>query len=218
MSIEEMKTAWELYNRKLVASQKLNQQMVVGILKERSRSRVSRIRKENFVQLALMLIISAFLIALLIGNPFDFRYTLQYVPYTILLIGVLLAIGSIYKSLRQLDVNLNKENLGVFLHKTIREYEKNRKRNGWFGMIIFFAGTLTIFSFLPHKLAHKNIWQALAETGINLGITACIYLIAYRLGAFRERRREGFESDLKEWEGLKASSAELEEGRTGQGE
>lgn len=210
MNIEEMKTAWEQYNQKLILSQQLNQQVIMGMLKERSRSRVSRIRKENFVLLAWMLIISAFLIALLIGNPFDFRYTLQYMPYCILLIGVFLAIGSIYKSLRQFDVNLNKENLGVFLKRTIEEYEKNRKRNSWFGMIIFFAGTLTIFSFLPHKLAHKDIWQALAETGINLGITLGIYFIAFKLGAFKERKREGFESDLKELEGLRARSAELE--------
>ncbi len=210
MNIEEMKTAWEQYNQKLILSQQLNQQVIMGMLKERSRSRVSRIRKENFVLLAWMLIISAFLIALLIGNPFDFRYTLQYMPYCILLIGVFLAIGSIYKSLRQFDVNLNKENLGVFLKRTIEEYEKNRKRNSWFGMIIFFAGTLTIFSFLPHKLAHKDIWQALAETGINLGITLGIYFIAFKLGAFKERKREGFESDLKELEGLRATSAELE--------
>ncbi|MBO9660420.1 MAG: hypothetical protein J7527_16480, partial [Chitinophagaceae bacterium] len=121
MNIEEMKTAWEQYNQKLVLSQQLNQQMIKGILKERSRSRVSRIRKENFVQLAWMVVISAFLVALLIGNPFDFTYTLQYIPYGILLIGVLLAIGSIYKSLRHFDVNLNKENLGVFLKRTIEE-------------------------------------------------------------------------------------------------
>ena len=210
MNIEEMKTAWEQYNQKLILSQQLNQQVIMGMLKERSRSRVSRIRKENFVLLAWMLIISAFLIALLIGNPFDFRYTLQYMPYGILLIGVFLAIGSIYKSLCQFDVNLNKENLGVFLKRTIGEYEKNRKRNSWFGMIIFFAGTLTIFSFLPHKLAHKDIWHALAETGINLGITLGIYFIAFKLGAFKDRKREGFESDLKELEGLKASAAELE--------
>jgi hypothetical protein len=210
MNIEEMKTAWEQYNQKLIVSQQLNQQMIVGILKERSRSRVSRIRKENFVQLALMTVISVFLLALLIGNPFDFRYVLQYVPYGILLTGVLLAIGSVYKSLRQFDVNLNKENLGVFLKRTIEEYEKNRKRNGWFGTIIFFAGTLTIFSFLPHKLDHKDMWRALAETAINLGITLAIYFIAFRLGAFKDRKREGFESDLKELEELKASSMELE--------
>ncbi|MCG2614952.1 hypothetical protein LZZ85_11695 [Terrimonas sp. NA20] len=210
MNIEEMKTAWGQYNRKLELSQQLNQQMIMGILKERSRSRVARIRKENFVQLGLMVVISAFLIALLIGNPFDFRYTLQYIPYGMLLTGVLLATGSVYRSLRQFDVNLNKENLGVFLKRTIEEYEKTRKRNGWFGMIIFFAGTLTIFSFLPHKLEHKDKWLALAETGINLGITLGIYFIAFRLGAFKDHKREGFESDLRELEELRASSSELE--------
>jgi hypothetical protein len=41
-------------------------------------------------------------------------------------------------------------------------------------------------------------------------ITLLVYFIAFKLGAFKNRKKEGFENDWKELSELKAISSELE--------
>ena len=209
MNIDEIKTEWKQYSKKLEVSQRLNEHMILSMLKERSRSRVSKIRRNNTVYLVLMLLTLLFLAAIFAGNPFDFKYRLQYIPYGILSIGVLLAIISLVKSFKTFTTNINSVSLDNFLKKTIAEYEKNKKIERWFGIIIFSAGLLTAFSFLPKKLEHKEFWQAIGETAVSMLITIVIYFIAFKLGAFKNNNKEEFENDLKEWNELKNISLEL---------
>lgn len=204
MDIEQLKTEWKQYDQKLALSQRLNEKMIQSMLRERSRSRVSKIRRDTIIYMILMVINLVLLAAIFAGNPFDFKYTLQYIPYGLLTIGVLMAIVSLIRTLQRFNVNTNKVNLHVFLKTTIEEYEKNKKMETWFGIIIFSAGMLTVFSFLPRKLENKGLWPALGETLISVIITLAIYFIAFRLGAFKNRKKEGFENDLKELNELKA--------------
>lgn len=209
MDIEQVKTAWQHYNQKLALTQRLNEQLILSMLKERSRSRVSKIRRENTIYLVFMVITLIFLGAIFAGNPFDFRYTLQYVPYGMLAIGVIMAMLSLFKSLQSFDVNLNNVSLATFLKKTIDAYEKNKKMESWFGAIFLSAGLLTAFSFLPKKLENKGLWQALGETAISVVVTLLIYFIAFKMGAFKNSKRDGFENDLNELNELRAISSEL---------
>ncbi len=209
MNIDQLKSEWKQYDQKLAMSQRLNEQVIQSMLRERSRSRVSRIRRDSIMYMILMFINLVLLTAIFAGNPFDFKYKVQYVPYGLLTIGVLLALASLIKTLRRFNVNTNKVNLHNFLRTTIEEYEKNRKMERWFGMIIFSAGMLTVFSFLPKKLENKGLWPALGETLISIVITLAIYFIAFRLGAFKNRKKEGFENDLQELNELKAIAEDL---------
>ena len=209
MNIDEIKTEWKQYSKKLEVSQRLNEHLILSMLKERSRSRVSKIRRNNTIYLVLMLLTLLFLAAIFAGNPFDFKYRLQYIPYGILSIGVLLAIISLVKSFKTFTTNINNVSLDNFLKRTIEEYDKNKKIERWFGVIIFSAGLLTAFSFLPKKLEHKEFWQAIGETAVSMLITIAIYFIAFKLGAFKNKNKEEFENDLKEWNELKNISMEL---------
>jgi hypothetical protein len=181
------------------------------MLKERSKSRVSKIRRQHGIYMVLMVICFLFLAAILAGNPFDFKYKWQYIPYGFLAIGVLLAIVSLIKSIRSFSININNVSLDVSLKKIIEAYEKNKKIERLFGILIITAGTLTAFSFLPNKLEHKALWPALAETAISIIITLSIYFIAFKSGAFKNRNKEDFENDLKEWNELKNITSELNE-------
>ena len=209
MNIDEIKTEWKQYSKKLEVSQRLNEHMILSMLKERSRSRVSKIRRNNTIYFVLMLLTLLFLVAIFAGNPFDFKYRLQYIPYGILFIGVFLAIISLVKSFKTFTTNINSVSLDNFLKRTIEEYDKNKKIERWFGVIIFSAGLLTAFSFLPKKLEHKEFWQAIGETAVSMLITIAIYFIAFKLGAFKNKNKEEFENDLKEWNELKNISMEL---------
>ena len=209
MNIDEIKTEWKQYSKQLEVSQRLNERLILSMLKERSRSRVSKIRRNNTIYLVLMLLTLLFLAAIFAGNPFDFKYRLQYIPYGILFIGVLLAIISLVKSLKTFTTDINDVSLDNFLKRAIAEYDKNKKIERWFGIIIFSAGLLTAFSFLPKKLEHKEFWQAIGETAVSMLITIAIYFVAFKLGAFKNKNREEFENDLKEWNELKNISMEL---------
>lgn len=209
MNIDQIKTDWQRFNQKLELSQRLNEQLIHSILKERSRSRIAKIRRDNMLYMLLMIMNLVILAAIFAGNPFDFKYLMQYIPYGILTIGVLLAIVSLFKSLQSFNVNLNHVNLDFFLKKTIIEFEKSRKMERWFGIIIVSAGVLTALSFLPNKLQNKPLGQALIETAVSMAITIVIYIIAFKLGAFKNRKKEGFENDLKELNALKAIASEL---------
>jgi len=210
MTLDELKSPWQQYNKQLTASNKLNEQLLLSMIKERSTSRVSTIRRESFMLLLVLVLEMVFLIAIIIGNPFDFKYALQFIPYALLGIGVLIAIWTLLKMIKNFDVRITNDGLTGFLQKTINAYEKNRKAERWFGTIMFSAGVLTAFSFLPKKLEHKEFWPALGETGLSVLITILVYVIAFKLGAFKNRKKEGFENDWKELNDLKAISSELE--------
>jgi hypothetical protein len=209
MNLDELKAEWQQYNQKLVFSQRLNERLILSMLKERSRSRVSRIRRENWLYLGWMTGTLLFLGGIFAGNPFDFISTWQYIPYGMLTVGVILAIISLINSLRNFTVDINKADLDTFLKRTIEEYEKNKKIQTAFGIIMLLAGLSSVFSFLPKKLAHKELWPALGETALMIGITLLIYFIAFKSGAFKNKKKEGFENDLEELNELKALSSEL---------
>ncbi len=211
MNIEEMKAEWQRVNEKLETSERLNEHVVQSMLKERSKSRVSKIRRNNTLLLMAMMLNLVFLTAILWGNPFDFKYWVQYLPYGMLVIGVCMAIVALIKSFQSFNVDINSMSLENFLTKTLQEYEKNKKIERWFGIFILSAGLLTSFSFLPKKLEHKALMPALAETGLSILITLVIYFIAFKAGAFKNRKKEGFENDLKEWNELGWIAAELKE-------
>ena len=90
MNIDQIKTDWQRFNQKLELSQRLNEQLIHSILKERSRSRIAKIRRDNMLYMLLMIMNLVILAAIFAGNPFAFKYLMQYIPYGILTIGVLL--------------------------------------------------------------------------------------------------------------------------------
>src|ERR671921_226196 len=115
MNIDELKTEWKQYNQKLAVSQRLNEHLIQSMLRERSRSRVSKIRRECIVLMILMCINLVLFAAIFAGNHFDFKYALQFIPYGLLTLGAVLAIISLIKTLRRLNVNTNTVNLHSFL-------------------------------------------------------------------------------------------------------
>jgi hypothetical protein len=211
MNLEQMKTEWQQYDHQLSKTNRLNEQLIESMIRERSRSRVDWIRKESMLLLFYMTGVTLFLVAIFAGNPFDFRFTWQYVPYGILATGVLMAIVSLVKNIRNFDVDINRVDLFSFLNRTIDGYEKNKKLESWFGVIILSAGLLTVFSFLPNKMETKSLNRALIETAVAAIPILLVYFLAFRLGAFKNRRKEAFENDLKELKELKAMSGEVKD-------
>lgn len=202
MNLEELKSAWQVYDRKLQASQAINEKLIFSMIRERSNSRVSRIKRDNILLLLVMFLEFVFLIAVFVGNPFDFKFLWQYLPFLFILVGNLMAIVVLFKVYKMLKTDITNENLRLFLKNLIETFEKNKKAEGWFGVIMFVSGCLTIFSFLPHKLAAESLSMAIIDTLIPLAISGVIYWIAYKMGAFKNQKEMAFKNDLTELENL----------------
>jgi hypothetical protein len=202
MNLDELKSAWQVYDKKLQNSQAINEKIITSMIKERSSSRISKIKRENTFLLLVMIIEFIFLVAILAGNPFDFEFLWQFVPFFVLLVGNLMAIIVLFKVYQMIKTEITDTNLSFFLNKIINGYEKNKQAERWFGLIMFVSGCLTIFSFLPHKLANKTLPMAILDTIIPLLISVGIYFIAFKLGAFKNRKSEEFKKDLEELERL----------------
>lgn len=210
MNLDELKSAWQMYDQKLQASQAINEKIIKSMIRERSHSRVSRIKRENALLMLLMCLELFFLIAVFAGNPFDFTYLWQYVPYLFILVGNIMAIVVLFRVYQMLKVEITDFNLSSFLQNMIATYERNKKAEGWFGVIMFVSGCLTVFSFLPHKLANKSALEAMIDTAIPLSISIFIYWLAFKMGAFENRKSIEFRKDLDELEKL---SSELKENK-----
>jgi hypothetical protein len=208
MNLDELKSAWQMYDQKLQVSQAINEKIIKSMIRERSYSRVSRIKRENGFLMLLMFLELFFLVAVFAGNPFDFKYLWQFVPYLFIMIGNLMAIGVLFRVYKMLKIEITDFNLNTFLQNIIETYEKNKRAEGWFGIIMFVSGCLTVFSFLPHKLATRSISAAMIDTAIPLAISIFLYWLAFKLGAFENRKSKEFRKDLDELEKL---SNELKE-------
>ncbi len=202
MNLEELKSAWQVYDRKLQASQTINEKLIFSMIRERSNSRVSRLKRDNTLLMLFMFLEIAFLVAVFAGNPFDFKFLWQYVPFLFILVGNLMGIIVLFRVYKMLKTDITNTNLRSFLKNLIETFEKNKKAEGWFGAVMFVSGCLTVFSFLPHKLETKSLLMAIVDTLIPLAISVILYLIAYKMGAFKNQKEIAFRQDLSELETL----------------
>lgn len=204
MNLEELKSVWNAYDKQLQSSKVLNEKLVRSMIKERSQTRMTKVRQENKLLFIVMIIELLFIGAILVGNPFDFVYTAQYIPFILLSVGIVLALINIYKNTSVLSANLSYVALDSFLKNVINEYEKNRKLQQWFGGIMLASACLVIVAFLPNKLENKELIPALTETAVMIAITLAVYFLMLKSGIFKTHTKEEFQNDLKELEDLKA--------------
>jgi hypothetical protein len=78
-------------------------------------------------------------------------------------------------------------------------------------VLIFFLSTAALFplSMLPKNFAQENWWTLLSGRMIAVSISVALLLIAYKLGAFKERHLQKFKRDLNELVTLRSMLTEL---------
>jgi ABC-type multidrug transport system fused ATPase/permease subunit len=213
MNIDELKTAWSAYDTKLRSSQLLSEKIISSMITERSSSRFSKVKRNYVIGLAWMIACLLIGFAILFGNPFDYKWNLQYVPIIIYCTCLTILIGALVVSLLHLkDITITHHNIDESLRKIIAVYERPGKFLKY-TVILFLFSQLFLFplSFLPASIERRGLWGALVERFIPISISALILWIAYKLGAFKERYGKKFKDDLSELEELKAIAAELRE-------
>ena len=214
MNIDELKTAWKAYDRKLQSTQAINEKIIISMISERSGARFARVKQRYLIGFLWMAVCLSFGFAILLGNPFDYDLTLQYVPTVIYCACLAILIISMVRSFMGLrNITISHNNLDVSLKKIIAIYEKPRQFIRYI-IIIFLFSQVVLFplSFLPRGIERMGLWPALGERLIPIAIAALMLWIAHKLGAFKERHGKDFRNDLNELEELKALSSELSDG------
>lgn len=205
MNLEELKKSWEAVDRKVNASTLLNEHMLRSIFSRRIASTVDSIHRLYVSFYAVLAIEMVFLIAILIGNPFDFVHRIQYVPYALLLIGVVVAflnLALLHRKITRLSAD---EAISDYLRHIVRVYDENRRYEKWFGLMLFAVALLVPFTFLPKKiLAGAGLGAALLDTLIPTAISLFLFYGAHKLGLFRNRHKDRLKDDLREWESLRS--------------
>ena len=156
MELEELKTTWGMYDKKILSTQTITQKLIESMIKERSVSRVERLKKQYFGFFVLLIVEAGFMLAILFGNPFDFKYQIQFLPFLLLLTGIIVAFINLTRYYEKISQPLTNKNIGTYLKSILDFYEKNKTYEKWFGLILLSIGFLVPLSFLPPKIK-KNL-------------------------------------------------------------
>jgi dolichol kinase len=211
MELETFRKSWEQLNTRLMQTEAFNQKLVENIITTRvvtTVDKIKRLHNSYFIVLSLELIC---FVALFIGNPFDFKYRIQFVPFVILLIGVVIAFANLVQVTRTVNRLSPGARIDQYLSSVIRIYDRNKRFERWFGIIFLSMGLIIPFSFLPPKIERLGLTGALGDTAIMIGVNVVLYVIAFKLGLFNNPHKTRLEKDLAEWNELKALSEKMKQ-------
>lgn len=213
MNLDELKNAWKVYDHKLQTAQQINERIIISMITERSSNRLRKVKREYAIGFAWILLWLVIGVAILTTNPFDYKLPIQYVPMAVFsacLFILLVGMGIAYTALQKVTVEYS--SIETALKQIIAVYKKPRKFFMYTVIALMFCQTVMFpLSFLPARLETTDFWPALGESLIPMSVSGGLLLLAYKLGAFKERRGKEFEEDMNELDTLKSMSRELAE-------
>ncbi len=213
MNIDELKSTWKAYDAKLQSGRMLSEKIISSMIHERSASRLALVEQRYLFGLLVMSGWLATGIAILIGNPFDYTLTVEYLPVAVFSGAMFILVISLAVSYNRFrNISIEEESLERTLRSIIAVYHTPvMYLSRAVKLILFSATTLFPLSFLPRKLEYLPLSQALWDVMLPVIISAAVLLIAYRLSVFRERQEQKFRKDMEELQSLKGLSDELRE-------
>ena len=211
MNLDELKTTWKEYDRKLQSTQAINEKIINSMIAERSKGRFDKVRRQYILSVTWMFICFAFGVLVIFTNPFDYDAKAQFIPIAIFASGLVILMGGLisrYRALRK--ITFSHHNIAEALQKIITVYERPR-RFLYYTVVLFLFSQIVLFplSFVPRNIDAMGLWPALAEVLIPISVALIMLAIAYKFGAFKVRHVDNFREDLTELEELRAMSAEL---------
>lgn len=211
MNLDELKITWQSVDRRLQATRLINEKIIVSMITERSTVRFSTVRRQYIAGFVWMVICLGAGVAILLTNPFDYRFTIQYVPMGIFTVCLALLLIDMVRSFLALQrVTIHSKTISESLRQIIAIYERP-KRILRYVVLTFIFSQVVLFplSFLPKTIESRGLWFALAERLIPISIALILLFVAHKLGAFKERNVLKFKDDLNELDELNKMSLEL---------
>lgn len=197
-----MKTIWKEYDEKIEANKTISEKIIRSMIKDRSRSRLAKMRRDYILQFVFFCAITMFCMACIIWNAFDYRYTLSYVPLVITTICLIIFQVLIVKQYRNSSKDLNNDNLLTSLQKIIFLHDRYMALGGKTGLFFMIAGALFPVARLPNLLETRGLMESIGISFIPVAFTIIAFFTARKLGAFKDRYGDRLKEDLKELEEL----------------
>ena len=214
MNLDELKNSWKEYDTRLQSMQTLNEKLIVSLIKEKSKSRLSNVKRKYLIgifYMAAWLILGGLIIVI---NPFDYKHTLEYIPMGVYCLSIsiliLVMIGT-YQKLKNVEINQDSINnsLDRILEVTSK-YENPNKLASWTIRLLLISTTVLFpFSFLSRRIEKVGLLNGVVDTIIPILISSLILFIAHKLGVFKDVNSEKFKEYQREFKELKGLSDEL---------
>ena len=125
MNLDELKMNWKTLDEKFSETQKLTEQMVFSMMKEQSKSTVTKIKNKlirtSFFFGGLLMLFAA----ILSGNPFDYGHWFEFIPAVLYTFLVFAALKIILQEIITIQkITLTKSNLRESLQEIIALHER----------------------------------------------------------------------------------------------
>lgn len=213
MSIDELKAAWVVYDKKVEASQRINEKVIESMIASRSDNRFASVKRNYLLGFTWMFGWASLALIICLTNPFDYRSAWQYIPMWIFIGCVVIFIFGMILTFRKLrSVEITSNNVDSSLKTIIAIYERPRKFQQYTLYLFIFSQVILFpLSFLPRGIERFGFWGAIGERLIPMAIAGLMLYLAHRLGAFKENQKGKFKNDLDELRQLKIMSKELSE-------
>jgi len=125
MDLDELKMNWKMLDNKFSATQKLTEQMVFSMIKEQSKSTISKIqnklKRTSFFFIGLLILFST----ILAGNPFDYVSFYEFIPAVLYTFLAFLVLKTIFQEIIAIQkITISQNNLRESLRKIIALQER----------------------------------------------------------------------------------------------
>jgi len=201
MNLDELKTAWQEYDSRLAATEEINQKVIVSMIRERSVSRIARIRRRYMEMICLFLFYVVCLTCCFFGNPFDYTSPAQYLLLAALTSSCIVMAIFLFRARRALKkISLDRQNLQEALVQVLAVYAKYRKS---------FKYTIILTFCCSVSLSLSHIIVQIPESGISAAIISllafCVVMVfAYYYGGKKPEwpnlgeEEKGLRADIEE--------------------
>ena len=204
MDLDDFKATWQAYGQQLDSTQRLGQQLLDIVLRNRSRSTIEKMIRELRLVSAMLLAIVLLFGAIVAGNPFDYTKPLHFVPACcyIFIAGVgLYFLKQHYSTLRR--AALHSHDLYQALSDLIRIRTRHTTLIGRVWMLGMLAGSMIMLPNIARKFPLESWVSILLIVLLPIGITAASVGLAKVAGLFTDHYLSELRQQLKELEELR---------------
>lgn len=201
MDLDELKATWQAYDQKLDSTQRLSQQVLAIVRRNRSKSTIDKMMHEVRLPGAILLVLVFFFSAVIAGNAFDYTQLVEYVPtvcYVIIAATGFYFLMGHNNELRR--AGLHTHDLHYALTELIRLRIRHSTLMKWVWMLAMLTGPMSMLPVVARKFAGENWVYSLLIVLLPIGLTALSIGLASLAGLFTDHYLAELQEQVNELE------------------
>lgn len=206
MNLNELKATWKTYDDKIQASQKLTEQAVFQMIRDRSKGTLAKMAQSLRMAGLIMSAVVVFFSASIAGNAFDYPHWYFYIPSGLYMALAMVALIVVVRTHRQLSrVNLSQQNLYESLKTVLREHETAQAVLSKVWPLCMMAGFLFAVSMVARKFEAYGTTNVVLFLSAHVALILLLYAIArWIFRAFDDQLGQELQEHIRELDQLKA--------------